>query len=36
MKGRLSKLKGVIEQQGFDIYHEDEKGDFTFIEAREL
>jgi hypothetical protein len=36
MNGRLSKLKGVIEQQGFDIYNEEEKGDFTFIEAREL
>jgi len=36
MKGRLSKLRGVIEQQGFDVYNEEEKGDFTFIEAREL
>jgi hypothetical protein len=36
MKGRLSKLKEVIEQQEFDIYNEEEKGDFTFIEAREL
>jgi superfamily II DNA or RNA helicase len=36
MKGRLSKLKEVIEQQGFDIYNEEEKGDFTFVEAREL
>jgi ubiquinone/menaquinone biosynthesis C-methylase UbiE len=36
MKGRLSKLKGVIEQQGFDIYNYEERGDFTFIEAREL
>ena len=34
-KGRLSKLKQVIQQQGFDIYNE-ERGDFTFIEAREL
>jgi len=25
----------VIQQQGFDIYNE-ERGDFTFIEAREL
>jgi superfamily II DNA or RNA helicase len=36
MKGRLSNIKQVIEQQGFDIYNEEEKGDFTFIEAREL
>jgi hypothetical protein len=36
MKGRLSKIKEVIEKQGFDIYNEEEKGDFTFIEAREL
>jgi SAM-dependent methyltransferase len=36
MKGRLSKLKEVIEKEGFDIYNEEEKGDFTFIEAREL
>jgi superfamily II DNA or RNA helicase len=36
VKGRLSKLKQVIEQQGFDIYNQEEKGDFTFIEAREL
>jgi len=36
MKGRLSKLKQLIQQQGFDIYNEEEKGDFTFIEAREL
>jgi len=35
MNGRLSKLKEVIEQR-FDIYNEEEKGDFTFIEAREL
>jgi superfamily II DNA or RNA helicase len=36
IKGRLSNIKKVIEQQGFDIYNEEEKGDFTFIEAREL
>jgi ribosomal RNA-processing protein 8 len=36
MKGRLSKLKEEILKQGFDIYGEEEKGDFTFIEAREL
>jgi ubiquinone/menaquinone biosynthesis C-methylase UbiE len=36
MKGRLAKLKEEIEKQGFDIYNEEERGDFTFIEAREL
>jgi superfamily II DNA or RNA helicase len=36
MKGRLSRLKEVIQEQGFEIYNEEEKGDFTFIEAREL
>jgi SAM-dependent methyltransferase len=33
---RLSRLKDVIAQQGFEIYTDEEKGDFTFIEAREL
>ena len=36
MNGRLSKLKEVIEKEGFDIYNLEEKGDFCFIEAREL
>jgi ubiquinone/menaquinone biosynthesis C-methylase UbiE len=36
MKGRLAKIKQQIEQQGFDIYNVEERGDFTFIEAREL
>jgi superfamily II DNA or RNA helicase len=36
INGRLSRLKEVIQEQGFDIYNEEEKGDFTFIEAREL
>ncbi|HXW11662.1 MAG TPA: DEAD/DEAH box helicase family protein, partial [Nitrososphaeraceae archaeon] len=36
VKGRLSNLKQVIEKQGFDIYNLEERGDFTFIEAREL
>ena len=36
MKGRLSKLKQVILQNGFEIYNEEEKGDFTFLERREL
>ncbi|MGI8720394.1 MAG: hypothetical protein ACR2KF_07700 [Nitrososphaeraceae archaeon] len=32
----FSKLKEEIENQGFEIYNEEEKVDFTFIEAREL
>jgi hypothetical protein len=36
MKGRLANLKKEVEKQGFDIYNEEEIGDFTFIEAREL
>jgi hypothetical protein len=33
---RLLKIKEVIKNQGFEIYSEEEKGDFTFVEAREL
>ena len=33
---RLSKIREVIKKQGFEIYSEEQKGDFTFIEAREL
>jgi hypothetical protein len=36
LKGRLFKLREVIQQNGFEIYVEEEKGDFTFIEAREI
>jgi hypothetical protein len=36
MKGRLSKLSEVLTEQGFEIYSEEERGDFTFTEAREL
>jgi superfamily II DNA or RNA helicase len=36
LKGRLSKLRDIIKQQGFEIYEDEERGDFTFIEAREL
>ena len=36
LERRLSKLRGVIKEEGFDIYTDEEKGDFTFIEAREL
>jgi hypothetical protein len=33
MKGRLSNLRDQIQKQGFDIYSDEERGDFTFIEA---
>jgi Hypothetical methyltransferase len=36
LKGRLSKLRDVIKAEGFDIYPDEERGDFTLIEAREL
>jgi cyclopropane fatty-acyl-phospholipid synthase-like methyltransferase len=34
--GRLSKLRDVIKDHGFEIYDDEQLGDFTFIEAREL
>jgi hypothetical protein len=36
LKGRLSNLRDEIQKQGFDICSDEERGDFTFIEAREL
>jgi hypothetical protein len=36
LKGRLSNLRFEIQKQGFDLYSDEERGDFTFIEAREL
>ena len=36
LKGRLSKLRDVIKAEGFEMYLDEERGDFTFIEAREL
>jgi ubiquinone/menaquinone biosynthesis C-methylase UbiE len=36
MKGRLSNLRDEIQKQGFDMYLDEERGDITFIEAREL
>jgi ubiquinone/menaquinone biosynthesis C-methylase UbiE len=36
IKGRLSNLKYILKEQGFEIYSDEERGDFTFIEAREL
>ena len=34
--GRLSRLRDVIKENGFEIYNDEQRGDFTFIEAREL
>ena len=36
VSGRLSKLRDVIKEQGFEQYSYEERGDFTFIEARKL
>src|ERR671932_2692992 len=36
LKGRLSNLRDEIQKQGFDIYSDEVRGDFTLIEAREL
>jgi hypothetical protein len=36
LKGRLSNIRDEIQKQGFDTYSYEERGDFTFIEAREL
>lgn len=36
IKGRLSNIRDLIKRQGFEIYVDEERGDFTFIEAREL
>ena len=32
----VDKIREVIKKQGFEIYSEEQKGDFTFIEAREI
>ena len=34
--GRLSRLRNVIKENGFEIYNDEQRGDFTFIEGREL
>jgi hypothetical protein len=36
VKGRMSNIRDTIRKHGFDIYSDEQKGDFTFIEAREL
>ena len=36
LKGRLPNISDVIKEKGFEIYIDEQRGDFTFIEAREL
>jgi hypothetical protein len=33
---RLSRLRDVVKENGIEIYNDEQRGDFTFIEAREL
>jgi hypothetical protein len=34
LSGRLHKLREILKEKGFEKYSDEEKGDFTFIEAR--
>ena len=36
LRGRLSRLRKIIKERGFEINSDEERGDFTFIEARKL
>jgi SAM-dependent methyltransferase len=36
LSGRLTRLRDIINERGFEIYADQERGDFTFIEARKL
>lgn len=36
LKTRLSDLRKILEEQGLDVYRDEERGDFTFIEARKV
>jgi ubiquinone/menaquinone biosynthesis C-methylase UbiE len=36
LSDRLSELRNVIKEQGFEIYNEEIKGPFTFIDTRKL
>jgi Hypothetical methyltransferase len=36
LKPRLSKLRDVLKEQGFEIYSDEERSQFTFIEARKV
>lgn len=33
---RLYSLRDIIRKEGFEIYSEEQRGDFTFIKARKL
>jgi SAM-dependent methyltransferase len=33
---RLSSLRHVLKEEGFEIYQDEERGEFTFMEAREI
>jgi hypothetical protein len=36
LSGRLSRLRKIIKERGFEINSDEERGDVTFIEARKL
>jgi ribosomal RNA-processing protein 8 len=36
LNARLSELRNVVIENGFQIYEDEEIGDFTFIQARKL
>jgi ribosomal RNA-processing protein 8 len=36
LSARLSELRTIIKEQGFEIYSDEERGNFTFIDARKL
>ncbi|MGH9984873.1 MAG: DEAD/DEAH box helicase family protein, partial [Nitrososphaeraceae archaeon] len=36
LRTRLVNLREILKQKGFEIYSDEERGDFTFIEAREV
>lgn len=36
LKSRLTRLRDVLKEQGFEIYMDEERSQFTFIEARKL
>jgi len=36
LKRRLSRLRHILIAEGFETYLDEERGDFTFIETREL
>ena len=36
LNGRLLKLREIVKEQGFEIYSDEARGGFTFLEARRL